>query len=105
MIAPKVTVGTDAAGVRLVACSGEFDLDTTGLLVKVCEDAAPSEPLILDVTQVTFGDSSFLNALIRLRNSRPLALRGPVPKQLLRVMEMTGALSLFEIRDGTGRTR
>ncbi|MFE6906713.1 STAS domain-containing protein [Streptomyces erythrochromogenes] len=105
MIAPKVTVGTDAAGVRLILCSGEFDLDTTGLLVKVCGEAAPAEPLILDVTQVTFADSSFLNALIRVRNSRPLALRGPLPKQLLRVMEMTGALALFEIRDGTGRTR
>ncbi|MGZ9928785.1 STAS domain-containing protein [Streptomyces sp. NC-S4] len=105
MITPKVTVGTDAAGVRLVVCSGEFDLDSAGLLVEVCEEAAPAERLILDVTQVTFADSSFLNALIRLRNDRPLALRGPLPKQLYGVMEMTGALPLFEIRDSTGRTR
>ncbi|MFG2342021.1 STAS domain-containing protein [Streptomyces yangpuensis] len=106
MIAPKVTVGTDADGVRLIVCSGEFDLDTTGLLVEACEGgAAVAEPLILDVTQVTFADSSFLNAVIRLRNTRPLTLRGPLPKQLHRVMEMTGALALFEIRDTTDRAR
>ncbi|WP_420078142.1 STAS domain-containing protein [Streptomyces sp. JL4002] len=105
MIAPKVTVGAEASGVRLVCCSGEFDLDTTGLLLKACAEAAPAECLIVDVTEVTFADSSFLNALIRLRNSRPLTLRGPLPKQLHRVMEMTGALPLFEIRDSTGRAR
>lgn len=33
---------------------------------------APAECLIVDVIQVTFADSSFLNALIRLRNNRPL---------------------------------
>ncbi|MCX5584002.1 hypothetical protein [Streptomyces erythrochromogenes] len=45
-----------------------------------------------------FADSSFLNALIRLRNTRPLTLRGPLPRQLRRMMEMTGALDLFDIR-------
>ncbi|MEU6313335.1 STAS domain-containing protein [Streptomyces sp. NPDC047014] len=100
MIAPKVTVRGEANGVRVVVCSGEFDLDTTGLLVDACDDRRhPARLLVLDVTQVTFADSSFLNALIRLRNTRPVALRGPLPKQLHRLMEMTGALALFEIEN------
>ncbi|MFE5627357.1 STAS domain-containing protein [Streptomyces virginiae] len=102
MIAPKVTVGTDEDGLRVVVCSGEFDLDTTELLIEACDLApAPAGPLVLDVRQVAFADSSFLNALIRLRNTRPLALHGPLPSQLRRMMEMTGALTLFDIRDTT----
>ncbi|WP_051807326.1 STAS domain-containing protein [Streptomyces sp. NRRL F-2664] len=104
MIAPQVTVRTEADGVRVVVCSGEFDLDTTGLLVDAC-DSGPVPPglLVVDVRQVAFGDSSFLNALIRLRNGHPLLLQGPLPKQLHRVMQMTGTLPLFEIRDAVER--
>ncbi|MEC4575793.1 STAS domain-containing protein [Streptomyces virginiae] len=102
MKAPQVTVRTEADGVRVVVCSGEFDLDTTGLLIDAC-DVQPVPATLLDVRQVEFGDSSFLNALIRLRNTRPLTLRGPLPRQLRRMMEMTGALALFDIRDTPDR--
>ncbi|MFE5627363.1 STAS domain-containing protein [Streptomyces virginiae] len=60
--------------------------------------------LVIDVRQVAFGDSSFLNALIRLRNTRTLALQGPLPHQLHRMLELTGALPLFDIRDTTDHT-
>ncbi|WP_168714740.1 STAS domain-containing protein [Streptomyces sp. A0592] len=102
MKTPKVTVNAEADGVRVVVCSGDFDLDTTGLLLEACDIAPlPAGLLVIDVRQVTFGDSSFLNALIRLRNTRPLALRGPLPSQLRRMMEMTGALPLFDIHDAS----
>ncbi|MFD6109433.1 STAS domain-containing protein [Streptomyces yangpuensis] len=97
---PQVAVRAEADGVRVVVCSGEFDLDTTGLLVDACDvRPMPAGLLVVDVRQVTFGDSSFLNALIRLRNTRRLALLGPLPNQLHRMMQMTGALPLFEICD------
>ncbi|MFJ9597902.1 STAS domain-containing protein [Streptomyces virginiae] len=100
MTTPQVTVSSETDGVGFVVCSGEFDLDTTTLLIEACYDQpVPAGPLVIDVRQVTFGDSSFLNALIRLRNTRPLAVQGPLPSQLRRMMEMTGALALFEIRD------
>ncbi|MFC9586648.1 STAS domain-containing protein [Streptomyces yangpuensis] len=102
MQAPQVTVRAEADGVRVVVCCGEFDLDTTGLLVDACDvRPVPASLLVVDVRQVAFGDSSFLNALIRLRNTRPMALLGPLPNQLHRMMQMTGALPLFEIRDTT----
>ncbi|WP_234379317.1 STAS domain-containing protein [Streptomyces sp. IGB124] len=97
-----MTVEAEAEGVRIVVCSGEFDLDTTGLLLEACDTTTlPAALLVVDVRQVAFGDSSFLNALIRLRNTRPLILRGPLPSQLHRMMEMTGALSLFDICDAS----
>ncbi|MFC9818105.1 STAS domain-containing protein [Streptomyces virginiae] len=100
MQAPQVMVRAEADGVRVVVCSGEFDLDTTGLLVDACDvRPVPADLLVVDVRQVAFGDSSFLNALIRLRNTRHLVLRGPLPSQLHRMLEMTGALPLFEVRD------
>ncbi|MFC9815920.1 STAS domain-containing protein [Streptomyces virginiae] len=102
MKTPQVTVRAEPDGVRVVVCSGEFDLDTTGLLQEACDTKpVPADLLIIDVRQVAFGDSSFLNTLIRLRNTRPLALQGPLPSQLHRMMEMTGALPLFDIRDTT----
>ncbi|MEU6299820.1 STAS domain-containing protein [Streptomyces erythrochromogenes] len=100
-----MTVNAEADGVRVVVCSGEFDLDTTGLLIEACDIApVPAALLVIDVRQVAFADSSFLNTLIRLRNTRSMALRGPLPHQLHRMLDMTGALPLFDIRDTTDYT-
>ncbi|MFK0221287.1 STAS domain-containing protein [Streptomyces vinaceus] len=64
-----MTVGTEADSVCVVACSGEFDQDTIGLLQAACDrETAGCELLVLDVKDVSFADSSFLNTLIRLRN-------------------------------------
>ncbi|MET9605993.1 STAS domain-containing protein [Streptomyces sp. NPDC006512] len=105
METPQVKVCSGADGTVVVVCCGEFDLDTSGVLAAACaREGAGAALVVVDVARVTFADSAFLNVLIRLRNSRPLALAGPLPNQLRRLLEMTGALALFEIRDGTGRT-
>ncbi|MEU9033235.1 hypothetical protein AB0D46_38220 [Streptomyces sp. NPDC048383] len=56
----------------------------------------------MDVARPAFADSAFLSVLVRLRRTRRLVLGGPVPDQLRRLVEMTGVLPLFEIRDGAG---
>ncbi|MEU3724681.1 STAS domain-containing protein [Streptomyces sp. NPDC031705] len=100
-----MTVRPEADGVCVVVCSGEFDLDTIGRLEAACErEAGGATRLVLDVSGVEFADSSFLNLLIHLRNTRPLLLEGPLPHQLVRLLEMTGALALFEVRDNSRRT-
>ncbi|MFB7784897.1 STAS domain-containing protein [Streptomyces vinaceus] len=58
---------------------------------------------MLDLKKVSFADSSFLNTLIHLRNTRRLALAGPLPEQPHRPLELTGALPLFEVREAGGR--
>ncbi|NXY93226.1 STAS domain-containing protein [Streptomyces sp. BR123] len=101
MESPRVTVRPEPDGVRVVVCSGAFDMDTTGKLAVACDrDAADARLLVVDVAGVTFADSSFLNLLIRLNNSRSLALAGPLPHRLQRLLETTGALALFTLRDG-----
>ncbi|MFK0238497.1 STAS domain-containing protein [Streptomyces vinaceus] len=93
-----MTVRAEADGACVVACSGEFDQDTIGLLQATCErETTRAKPLVLDVKNVTFADSSFLNTLIRLRNTRSLSLAGPLPDQLHRLLDMTGTLALFEM--------
>lgn len=105
MEAPTVAVRWDSNGTAVVACAGEFDMDTVGTLSRACEgEAASAELLVLDVTRVVFADSTFLNELLRLLHSRPVVLAGPLPDQLRRVLEMTGALALFEIRDDDAAT-
>ncbi|MEW2417836.1 STAS domain-containing protein [Streptomyces sp. NPDC046866] len=101
MESPRVALRAEPDGVWVVVCSGEFDQDTTGKVAAACGgEAADARLLVLDVTGVTFADSSFLNVLIRLRNARPVVLAGPLPRQLERLLEMTGVLALFTIRDG-----
>ncbi len=64
----------------VVVCAGEFDLDTAGVLTAACDQDADGVKLfVLDVTRVVFADSSFRNVLIRLRNTRRVALAGPLP--------------------------
>ncbi|MFE9933663.1 STAS domain-containing protein [Streptomyces sp. NPDC005533] len=99
-----MTVRTEAGGVYVVCCSGEFDQDTVGALKAACDhEAADAALLVLDVKDVVFADSSFLNTLLALRNTRPLVLAGPLRDQLQRLLEMTGALPLFGMRDGSAQ--
>lgn len=98
-----MTGGSQADGVRVAACSGEFDRDTVPVPADVCErEAGAAELLVLDVARVTFAGSAFLNLMIRLHRTRPLVLEGPLPHQLFRRLEPSGALGLFEVR-GTER--
>ncbi|MFG2974392.1 STAS domain-containing protein [Streptomyces sp. NPDC048331] len=97
---PKVRVRPDTGETREVVCSGEFDMDSVGQLAEACvRDTGDPRVLVVDVSQVAFADSSFLNVLIRVNNSGPLTLAGPLPSQLRRLLEMTGALPLFDVRD------
>ncbi|MGW7314854.1 STAS domain-containing protein [Streptomyces sp. NPDC054854] len=95
-----MTVRSDADGAYVVSCAGEFDQDTVGELGATCDRLdAGAKLLVLDVKNVAFADSSFLNTMIRLRNTRPLVLAGPLPDQLHRLLALTGALEVFEMRD------
>ncbi|MER6216233.1 STAS domain-containing protein [Streptomyces sp. NPDC001674] len=103
----QVTVRAESAadGARVIVCSGEFDIDTSQLLLDACRQVPGEAPVVVDVGQVSFADSSFLNALVQLRKMRPLTLRGPLPHQFHRLMEVTGALPLFDVRSPADTTR
>ncbi|MFF3214482.1 STAS domain-containing protein [Streptomyces sp. NPDC002886] len=104
-----VTVLPDAEGVRVIACAGEFDQDTLEPFDRAV-DLAVADPavrtIVMDLSQVTFADSSMLNALIRLRrcDSR-LILAGPIPARLARLFELTSADQIFTIVDRVDAAR
>ncbi|MFD3808543.1 STAS domain-containing protein [Streptomyces sp. NPDC058611] len=89
----RVVVQPDADGVRVIECSGEFDQGTLHPLKAAAAEAAADPDvrrIVLDVSKVAFADSSMLNVMVMLLRSGRLALAGPVPVQLDRLMEITG---------------
>ncbi|MFF3013872.1 STAS domain-containing protein [Streptomyces sp. NPDC057939] len=89
-------------GVRVIVCAGEFDQRTLGPLSTVGAGALAESAvsrIVLDVSRVTFADSSMLNEMFRLRRGSSLVLVGPLPATLDRVLELTQARELFRIAD------
>ncbi|SEE25795.1 anti-anti-sigma factor [Streptomyces sp. TLI_105] len=61
--------------------------------------------IILDMSSVTFADSSLLNVLLSIRCSGRLVLAGPLPDQLDRLFEMTGAQTILTVTNSLAAAR
>ncbi|MFF4324574.1 STAS domain-containing protein [Streptomyces sp. NPDC001568] len=91
------------AGTTVVRVTGETDLESAQRLRTELETAIVQAPgdVVVDLTGLVFCDSSGLNALLAARllaqeRGRVLRLAGP-SRQVLRLLEMTGAKDLFPI--------
>ncbi|MFD3809330.1 STAS domain-containing protein [Streptomyces sp. NPDC058611] len=97
-----VTVLPDRDGRRVLRCAGAFDFSTLAPLRTAC-DTALAEPgveqLALDVRDITFGDSTFLNLLLTLCGACDLRLLGPLPRQLARLLAVTGTEQVLTVED------
>ncbi|GAA2652224.1 STAS domain-containing protein [Streptomyces spororaveus] len=95
-----VSVQPDAT---VVTVAGELDMTTCPSITQATDTLAlKGQTLALDLSAVTHMDSSGLNMLLTLRNRAraehgELHLRG-VPRQPLRVLDLTGTRSLFTLR-------
>ena len=83
-----------------LAVGGELDLSTSPQLTQALDEAASAgEDIVLDVTGLTFIDSTGLRVLLgtteRLPDTRRLILRGTQP-QVVRVFEIAGLLGKIE---------
>ncbi|MFD3762152.1 STAS domain-containing protein [Streptomyces sp. NPDC058622] len=97
-----VTVLPDGDGQRVVRCAGVFDFSTLAPLRAACDTAvaeAGVERLVLDVRGVAFGDSTFLNLLLTLSGACDLRLLGPLPRQLARLLAVTGTGQVLTVED------
>ncbi|MFI8320689.1 STAS domain-containing protein [Streptomyces sp. NPDC085529] len=98
------------AGTLLLNVTGEFDRDTLPCLRDALGDVdgEQRECVLLDLSGVTFGDSSFLNELLEThRRAARLVVVGPFTGQIRRLFELTGAdrvLEIAEDRDSVGIT-
>ncbi|MFE5767409.1 STAS domain-containing protein [Streptomyces sp. NPDC056485] len=77
----------------VVCLSGEFDPDTIHVLRQVLAATDETMHLVVDLSGVTFADSSLLHALLDARHR--IVLAGPLPHQFHRLMDLTGTRRHF----------
>ncbi|MFF5971244.1 STAS domain-containing protein [Streptomyces sp. NPDC012769] len=90
----------EPGAVVVLSATGEFDVETAGCLHDAFADARLAEPrlVVLDVSQVGCGDSSFLHELVAAHFAdHRLVPAGPFPRRLRRLFALTGTLRLFTI--------
>lgn len=91
----------------VIRVGGEMDLDRAPMLrdalhTVITRPGCPAE-IVVDLSELTFCDSSGLNALIQSRRTaqdhgRRISLRAPSP-QILHLLELTGTENLFPLTD------
>ncbi|OKK17296.1 hypothetical protein AMK16_20750 [Streptomyces sp. CB00455] len=82
--------------VRIVVMAGEFDMDNSDELRAALDPEAEGvERFVLDVSGVTFADSTALSIMLQPALNRPVVLAGEVPHRLARLLEVTGADRAF----------
>ncbi len=100
---PEITrsVLSEDGRVYLVEAAGDLDLTSAPALSTSLEAAEASDApsVVLDMTGVTFLDSSAINVVLRHRSrlldlGRTLELRAPVPA-VRRVLEVTGLAAVL----------
>jgi anti-sigma B factor antagonist len=97
-----LAVTRDADGCAVLTVIGEVELEYADQLVETALATITTEAhqaLHIDLSQVTFIDSTGLGALIRIRNATgdALALLNP-SRQVIRLLELTGLSDIFTIR-------
>jgi anti-anti-sigma factor len=103
----EVTVSTEG-GVRVVAVTGELDLDTMGELNEALgTDAGLVATTVIDLRGLTFIDSSgvsgVLTAARRAHDAGARLVCVPGPPQIRRVFEMTGIDTVLDWVDDPGK--
>jgi anti-anti-sigma factor len=82
----------DAHYIRL---SGEYDIARKSEIAAAFDGLTNGAPVTIDMTDVSYVDSSFLNELMRLRlKELPVTLIGAQPN-ILRVLQLTKLDRLF----------
>lgn len=87
-------------GVLVLVLAGEFDGGTVGSFRAALADAraARAARTIIDVSAVGYADSGLLRLLVQAHHRLPrFTVAGPVPPQLRRLMELSGAAGVLRI--------
>lgn len=85
--------------VRRITLQGEYDLGERRELSTLFGSLSPNGPLEIELTDVTYADSTFLSELGKLRarlDGQKITLIG-VSKAMQRVLQIVGFDQLFEI--------
>ncbi|MFD3337112.1 STAS domain-containing protein [Streptomyces sp. NPDC058700] len=104
-LSPRDDEGTTArtdqytvGGACVVVARGDLDLSTLQPLTDALTTAGSTYPVvILDASEITFGDSTFLNLVLHTHSTTALRVVAP-DEQLRRLFEITGADTVLDIR-------
>jgi anti-anti-sigma factor len=89
-------------GILTIWLDGEIDLATVGQLTAAFDQALASAPskVVLDLSAVTFVDSTGIGAIVGLRNATITAgialCLNPGPANVMRVMTLSGLTEAFD---------
>ncbi|MGI5359654.1 STAS domain-containing protein [Streptomyces sp. CA-252508] len=89
----QVQAMPDENGTRIILCAGEFDVATSCLLDSALATAAADTTVkrtVVDLSQVSFADSTLLNALVKGHRTQRLVLAGPLSPRLWRILRLSG---------------
>jgi anti-anti-sigma factor len=86
-------------GVEVLTLSGELDLNSVQDITPLLDEALTAQPgrLVVDLSRVSFADSSALNLLLRTHTRTSLHLCGPLHPFVERLFEVTGILSVLNV--------
>lgn len=101
-----ITTGSDQPGQIVLGVSGDLDLASADELLRHATDelnGTDLRSLVLDLSEVTFIDSTGISTLVAIRNdastrSLTLVLRRPSAR-VRRLIEITNLDTVFEISD------
>lgn len=99
----EITVTSPETGGKRLAVEGDIDVHTAEELRRVVAESESSTPLTINLSQVSFMDSTGLGVLIgALTRSREtgsrLVLEAPSPR-VNRLLSLTGIADQFEINE------
>ncbi|MFA3843685.1 STAS domain-containing protein [Streptomyces aureus] len=93
--------------VAVITPFGDVDLhnlaEVEEVLAQVLSDTS-TDATLLDLSEVTFADSTFLNQLLQTLSdhtstARPLVLTGPLQSAVRRLLEITGTDTILPLAD------
>jgi anti-sigma B factor antagonist len=91
-----VEIATDDEGTVVVRVVGDIDVETAPRLEDAIDDAAvDGRTVVLDMTDVSFIDSSGLNAMLQLRARHPALSIGVMSQPVRRLLDITGVTGFF----------
>ena len=97
-----------SAGHATILVAGEVDMATVDQLDAAVREQAPAMPVVLDLSGLSFMDSSGVRALDTLlrdaeREGWSIAFRPEFQDGVRQVLEMTGMMSVLPLQQGSER--
>ncbi|MCH6162543.1 STAS domain-containing protein [Streptomyces marispadix] len=98
---PYVVSRRSERGVEVLVLAGELDLDTVQEIGPVLDGAlaAGGGSVVVDLSRVSFADSSALNLLLRTHTRTRLHLCGPLQPFVERLFDVTGLSGVLTVHD------